>query len=271
MVKPENQFLVDTAFIVERTSKMFLGTPLLTKNGKDHTFTFGCVRDFLNLRRALGMRSCVLLIGKESYFLAPAENTESFISFLHGLGVHYINDRENSGLNLVGTLRSQFTHVVTADKRFLQLSKENFTIVLARQPNGRKLDRFSPEAVKAAMGISPEQVPTYLALTAASKTRALYRKQAIDLIKQYGHFDSIFKNLTKAVSERIRQKLQENEVAMRDRFVRSTVATVQKLCRENCQNSSVINLDTETNRQFLREYGFHSLVRLLENSPDSPF
>jgi hypothetical protein len=271
MVKPESHFLVDAAFIVERTSKMFLGTPLLTKNGKDHTFTFGCARDFLNLRRTLGMRSCVLLIGKEAYFLATAENTESFIAFLQGLGVHYINDRENSGLNLVGALRSQFTHVVTADKRFLQLSKEDFTIVLLRQPNVRKWDRFSPEAVKAAMGISPEQVPTYLALTAASKTRALYRKQAIDLIKQYGNLDSIFKNLAKVASERIRQKLQGNEVAMRDRFVRSTVAAVQHPCYENFKNSSLTNLNNESNRQFLREYGFHSLVRLLEDSPDSPF
>jgi hypothetical protein len=119
--------------------------------------------------------------------------------------------------------------------------------------------------------ISPEQVPTYLALTAASKTRALYRKQAIDLIKQYGNLDSIFKNLAEVASERIRQKLQENEVAMRDRFVRSTVEAVQNLCCEKCQNSSVVNLDTESNRQFLREYGFHSLVRLLEDSPDSSF
>jgi hypothetical protein len=271
MVKPENQFLVDTAFIAERTSKMFLGTPLLTKNGKDHTFTFGCARDFLNLRRDFGMRSCLLLIGKEAHFFAPAENIENFIAFLQGLGIHYINDRENSGLNLVGALRSQFTHVVTADKRFLQFSKEDFTIVLVRQPNVRKWDRFSPEAVKAAMGISPEQVPAYFALTAASKTRALYRKQAIDLIKQHGNLDSIFKNLAKVTSERIRQKLQDNEVTVRDRFVRSTVEAVQNLCCENCQNSSEINLDTESNRQFLREYGFHSLVRLLEGSPDSPF
>jgi len=271
MVKLKNQFLVDTAFIVERTSKMFLGTPLLTKNGKDHTFTFACARDFLNMKRALGMRSYVLLIGKESHFLATAENTENFIAFLQALGVHYINDLEKSGLNLGGALRSQFTHVVTADKRFLQLSKEDFTIVLVRQPNVRKFDQLSPEAVKAAMGISPEQVPTYLALTAASKTRALYRKQAIDLIKQYGNFDSIFKNLAKVASERIRQKLHENEVAMRDRFVRSTVEAVQNLWCKNCRNSSVINLDTESNRQFLREYGFHSLVRLLEDSPDSPF
>ena len=51
MVKPPCQFLVDTAFIVERTSKTFFDTPLLVKDGKDNTFTFGIARDFLQMRR----------------------------------------------------------------------------------------------------------------------------------------------------------------------------------------------------------------------------
>lgn len=271
MVKPESQFLVDTAFIVERTSKTFLGTALLTKDGNDHTFTFGFARDFLKLRRDFGMRSFVLLIGKEAHFHATAENTANLIAFLQGLGVHYLSDRENSGLNLVGALHSQFTHVVTADKRLLQLSKDDFTIVLRRQSKFRKYDRLSPEAVTAAMGINPKQVPIYLALTAASKTRALYRKQAIDLVRQYGNLDSIFKNLAKVASERIRQKLQENEGAIRDRLVTNTVEAVQNVSRNNFQSASPVNLNTESNRQFLQEYGFHSLVRLLEDSSDSPF
>lgn len=271
MVKPERKFLVDAAFIAEWTSKTFFGTPLLTKGGKDHTFTFGFARDFLKLRRDLGMQSCVLLMGKEAHFHVTAENTENFTAFLRGLGFHYISDRENSGLNLVGALQSQFTHIVTADKRLLQLSKEDFTIVLLRQSNPRKYDWLSPEAVSAAMGINPKQVPTYLALTAASKTRALYRKQAVDLIKQYGNLDSIFKNFAKVASRRIRQKLQENEEAIRDRLAANTVEVVQNVSCNNFQSASPANLNTESNRQFLREYGFHSLVRLLEDSSDSPF
>lgn len=271
MVKPEGQFLVDTAFIVERTSKTFFGTPLIAKDGNDHTFTFGFARDFLKLRRDLDMQSCVLLIGKEAYFYATADNIGKLFFFLRGMGIHHFSDRENSGLNLVGALQSHFTHIVTADKRMLQLSKEDFTIVLLRQSNLRKYDWLSPEAVTAAMGISSEQVPIYLALTAASKTRALYRKQAVDLIKQYGNLDSIFKNLAAVASERIRQKLQENEVAIRDRLVTNTVEAVQNVSCDYFQNTSPANLDTASNRQFLRGYGFYSLVRLLDDTPDSPF
>jgi hypothetical protein len=271
MVKPQRQFLVDTAFIVERTSKTFFGTPLLSKDGNDHTFTFGFARDFLKLRRDLDIQSCVLLIGKEAHSHVADENTENLITFLQGLGVNYVSDRENSGLNLVETLHSLFTHVVTADKRVLQLSKDDFTIVFLRQSNLRKYDWLSPEAVTVTMGITPRHVPTYLALTAASKTRALYHKQAVDLIKQYGNLDSIFKNLAEVASERIRQKLQENEGAIRDRLATNTVEAVQNMSCNNFQNISPPNLDSASNRQFLRRYGFYSLVRLLDDTPDSPF
>jgi 5'-3' exonuclease len=153
----------------------------------------------------------------------------------------------------------------------LQLSKEDFTIVLLRQSNLRKCDWLSPKAITAAMGINPEQVPTYLSLTAASKTRALYRGQAVGLIKLYDNIDSIFENIAKVSSERIRQKLRENEQPIRDRFAKNKVEAVQNLRCDNFQTSSSADLDTESNRQFLREYGFHSLVRLLGSPPDSPF
>jgi hypothetical protein len=95
----------------------------------------------------------------------------------------------------------------------LMLGGQNGRIGLwhALTSNWRSNRPLSPEAVTSAMGISPRQVPTYLSLTAASKTRALYHRQAVDLIKLYENLDYIFKNLANVASERIRQKLQENE------------------------------------------------------------
>jgi hypothetical protein len=65
MVSAESRFLIDTAFIFERTYKTFFETPLLTAERGDHTLTFGFARDFLRLRRKLGIRMGVLIIGKE--------------------------------------------------------------------------------------------------------------------------------------------------------------------------------------------------------------
>lgn len=66
MVKSENRFLIDATFIVERAHKMFFGAPLMTAAGKDHTFTYGCVRDVLRVRRKLGIKAGVLILGKEA-------------------------------------------------------------------------------------------------------------------------------------------------------------------------------------------------------------
>lgn len=271
MVKAERQFLVDTAFIVERTSKTFWGTPLLTKEGKDHTFTFGFVRELLQMRRDLGLRNLVLLIGEEAYSFATAETIEHLAGFLRRLGFQYIREGQIPGLNLAGALHLRFSHIVTADKRLLQLSKDDFTIVLLRQSQPREFDWLSPDAIRAAMGINPQQVPAYLSLTAGSKTRALYRKQAISLIQAYGDLDSIFQNLARVTPKRIRQKLQENERAIRDRFARNRVEAVQNLRWDDLHNSSSAHLDTKSNRELLQAHGFHSLIRLLGQPPDAPF
>ncbi len=82
MVRHESRFLVDTAFIIERTYQTFFGTPLLTAQGSDLTFTFAFARDFLRLRSKLGIRAGVLVIGREFHSLTTDQNIENIIIFL---------------------------------------------------------------------------------------------------------------------------------------------------------------------------------------------
>ena len=81
MVNSENSFLLDTTFIIERTRKTFLGTPLLMVEGRDRTFTFGFAREFLRLRRTLGIRTGVLVIGKNSRLITSNPNPPETGSF----------------------------------------------------------------------------------------------------------------------------------------------------------------------------------------------
>jgi hypothetical protein len=62
MVRPKDRFLIDTAFLIESAHKSFFGAPLLTSHGEDHTFVFGFARDFLRMRRSLGIRDGMLVI-----------------------------------------------------------------------------------------------------------------------------------------------------------------------------------------------------------------
>jgi DNA polymerase-1 len=268
MVRHESRFLVDTAFIIERTYQTFFGTPLLTAQGSDHTFTFAFARDFLRLRSKLGIRAGVLVIGRESHSLTTDQNIENIIIFLQELKIPYIRDPSNTGLKMVGSLGSQFSHIVTGDKRFLQLTGYDVTVVLVRHASRYQCDWVSSDTVRTIMGIAPENVLTYLALTESSNAQALTSTQAVRLIELYGDLDSIYENLSKVASGQIRKKLVKNETRARDYYSESKPDRASESVSCNLQTVSLGDLDTDRNRQLLRTYGFHSLLPLLANHTD---
>jgi hypothetical protein len=102
MVTAESRFLIDTAFIFARTDKTFFGAPLPTAERSDHAFTFGFTRDFLRLRQKLGIRTGVLIIGKEVHSITTTNNIESVLHILKELKIPYIHGSQNPSLYLVG-------------------------------------------------------------------------------------------------------------------------------------------------------------------------
>jgi len=64
MVRADKLFLIDSTFLFKASEAAFLGAPLLVdEGGRDHTRTFGVMRDLLRLRRLLGIRALVLFPG----------------------------------------------------------------------------------------------------------------------------------------------------------------------------------------------------------------
>lgn len=158
---------------------------------------------------------------------------------------------------MVDSLASQFSHIVTGDKRFLQLTADDLTVVLV-QPAGRyQCDWFSLDTVRTMMGIAPKDVPTYLALTEASNAQALTSTQAVRLIELYGDLDLIYENLPKVPSGKIRKKLVKNETRARDFYLESKPDRERESVSCNVQPFSLDDLDTDRNRQLLKTYGFH--------------
>src|SRR5262249_16327378 len=132
MVNAGDCFLVDGTFIIERTHKTFLGTPLLMVQGRDRTFTFGFAREFLRLRSTLVIRTAVLVIGKNSPLITSDKNVEDLVDFLRTLDVPCVHDTRNDVLQIAGSMSSRFSHIVTGDKRLLQLSRDRLIIILAK-------------------------------------------------------------------------------------------------------------------------------------------
>jgi hypothetical protein len=104
MVMAHNRFLIDSRFIVERTHKTFLGAPLMMAAGRDHTFTFGCMRDFLRLRRDLGINAGVLILGKEAYSVIPRDSILDLFALLEELKIPHVHDSLNPALHVISRM-----------------------------------------------------------------------------------------------------------------------------------------------------------------------
>ena len=268
MVKSNGRFLIDAAFILERAHKTFFGAPLLTGEGRDHTFSFGCLRDFLRLRRKLGITAGVLLIGKEADSVTSRQNVDDLIAILKELNIPHVYSPLNSGLDLVNRIPPPFSYIVTADKRFLQFCADDLIVVLPRDAGQAGWDWMSSETVRTVLSIAPQNVPTYLALTAPS-SGDLTSKQAIRLVELYGNVGSIYENLAQVASVQIRNALRERESRVRQCYAESLAERTMGAVLCNAQNDCLNDLDTANNRQVLEKDGFHSLLDLLSNVADA--
>ena len=263
MVKSQYRFLIDATFIVERIHKGFFGAPLLMGEGRDHTFSFGCLRDFLRLRRKLGITAGLLIIGKEADFESSRANIDDLLVILKELNIPHVYSPLNSSLELV-CIHLPSSHIVTADRRFLQFCADDLIVVLPRDAGQCEWDWMSSEKVKTALSIAPSNVPTYLALN-DPRGGALPSKQAIRLVELYGNVDSIYENLRQIASVRMRNALRDHEPRVRQHYVESRSERAMASVPEAVQHDCLDDLDRANNRQVLQKYGFHSLVDLLAN------
>jgi DNA polymerase I-like protein with 3'-5' exonuclease and polymerase domains len=268
MVKSQCRFLIDAAFIAERVHQAFFGAPLLRGEGRDHTFSFGCLRDFLRLRRNLGIAAGVLIIGKEADSVSSRAEVDDLLAILKELKIPHVYVPLQSGLELVNRILPQFSHIVTADRRFLQFCADDWIVVLPRDAGQRKWDWMSSESVKTVLNIASENVPTYMALTDTS-SGALTSNRAIRLIELYGNVDSIYDNLTQVPSAQIRNTLQERESRVRQFYAESRAKRAMGAIPLTVQDDCLNGLDLANNRQVLQRYGFHSLLDLLSDVVNS--
>jgi DNA polymerase I-like protein with 3'-5' exonuclease and polymerase domains len=270
MVQPKDRFLIDTAFMVERTQKTFFETPLLTIDGKDYPWTFGFARDFLRMRRRLGIRHSVFVIGKDSHVLASEQQLHDVMDFLQRFELPYVNDPLHSNLQIIAALCPSFSRIVTADQRLFHLASDHLLIV---RPQAGRPDKYdsssyvSPEVMHTELGIAPPDVPTYLTLTEGFGAAKLTHSQAVRLIELYGDLEAIYMHLSQLTSPHRHKKLTDNEAQARRYYGESQPERRLEPTQYHLSNDA-LNLNTERHRQLLHTYRFHSLCVLLEEPPE---
>ena len=247
MVRLERSFLIDSALLIERARRVFSGAPLLAHGGKDFTLVFGCLRDFFRLRRELGMMAGAFVVGSAAHALTTSDIIGDLLAILKKLGIACLHAPLKHELQLAGAISSRFSAIVTADRRFIQLCTQDCNVVLCKLTGQPEYERMSPETVKLEMGATPEQVPTYLALTDGPPESALTGLQAARLVALFGDLDSIYKNLTKVSSAEIRMKLERFESCVRGRFAAGMCCTDKQRRDRDADPESFRGIDTKEN------------------------
>lgn len=266
MVGPKQLFVVDTTFILEKAAETFHGAPLLVLEGKDHTFTYGFIRDLLRLRHRLGIVHGLLVVGKEGHSVAPEKDVEAVVAFAREMGLLVLHRPDQSVLDICYHLSENTTHLVSADIRLVQLSSKSL-IVIRPKPHS-EFECLTPETVSAKIGVPPDSIPAFIALhndrKGFQKAGPLTKRQAIRLIELYGDIEGIYANLEKISASAIRGKLSSGLDIIQKTYLASNI---DHNAGVNGVKTNVASLkwdiDTKRVANHLHAHRFHSLVRLL--------
>lgn len=264
MVNAKQLFVVDTTFILKKTAEAFHGAPLLVLDGKDHTFTYGFVRDLLRLRQTQVVRCGVLVAGKECDVVASDKDVKAVVAFAREMGFPVVHEPKRSALDICYHLSTIATHLVTDNMNLIQLSCTNLLIVKPKAPI--EYECLTPDAVSLTIGVPPESIPTFIALYGSGgerrKAGPLTKRQAIRLVELYGDLESIYANLDALGSAAIREELASERHAIQEVYFQARVDRRRLRIRLN-PGKLQWNIENKRVAELLHAHGFHSLVRLL--------
>ncbi len=263
MVALKQRFLIDSTFLFENTHKSFLGAELFTLHGKDRTFLFGFLRDFLRLRHSIGINKGIIAIGKEAYTVTERENIHNIANLLTEIEIPHVFDSNNRILDICAALSPCISNIVTQDKKLLQLANDDILFIFPN--NLKEIHYMSPKIIKSKIGAEPEHIPTFLSLTDGAKSSKLTKLQAVRLIELYRDIDGIYENIYN-ISSVIKKKLKANEKSIISYYSEMKIKVNSSSFSYNIENFA-IELNNKKNKNLLNSYGFYSLTRLLKSPP----
>lgn len=262
MVTHQEVFLVDTTFLFENAHKVFFGAPLFIKNGQDNTFTFGFMRDLLRIRQAFGISNGILIVGEETYSVTSKDKITKALPLLTEMGFPIIHMPNQSVLDLISTLSSQVSHIITQDETVLQFAKDKLPVILFK--NSIDFEVMYPNSIISKIGVGPKYISTYMALTKGShNATTLTKLQAIRVIELFGDLEQIYGHLSDIKLIILRKKLISGKDDFLSNYSRIRIKETQ-LSFSFSLSGLKWRLNSNKIASLLKSYGFYSLVRLLK-------
>ncbi|RLI96401.1 MAG: DNA polymerase I, partial [Candidatus Aenigmatarchaeota archaeon] len=138
---------------------------------------------------------------------------------LQGYRIPFFEDEEYEADDILATLARKAekagldVEIFTGDKDILQILSPSIKVVRFKKGISQK-DVFDPQKVKEEFGVTPEQIPDYLALVGDTSDNipgvpGIGPVTAVKLIQQYGSLEKILDNLEK-LPPKIAGKIREN-------------------------------------------------------------
>jgi len=258
----DSLFVIDSTFLLEASRNSFHGAPLLQDaSGRDTTMLFGFARDLLRLRKQLGMRKAVVVIGDDGPCV-PDSLISDAIDFLNRLRVPVLYAKGVRVGDVCAALAERCTWIVTGNKAMLQLTNDSCGVIL--QKKGNELDVVTVASIKDYLGVGPSQVASLFALIEKNVADSvLTQRQAVRFLELHKTLETVLKKAAAGDLGQVARRLVMRSDALRERcrelqFMAASFGEVKGRYAE----TNFIE-EAEAAASVLKEYGFWSLVRLL--------
>jgi DNA polymerase-1 len=258
----DSLFVIDSTFLLETSRNSFHGVPLLQdSSGRDTTMLFGFARDLLRLRKQLGMRKALVVIGDDGPCL-PDSLISGAIDFLRRLRVPVIYAKGVRVGDVCAVLAERCTWIVTGNKAMLQLVSDRCGVILPKK--GNELDVVTVASIKDHLGVGPSQVASLFALTEKNgRDSVLTQRQAVRFLELHGTLETVLKRAAAGDLEQVARKLvmRGDALSERCRKLQFTAASFGDVKGGHAETNFIE--EAEAAASVFKEYGFWSLVRLL--------
>ena len=213
--------LLDGSGLIFRAYYAFIKRPLTTSRGENTSAIFGFIKVFAQIVRDFKPDVLVTAFDlsrdtfrRKIYEQYKAQRQETppdlkaqipeVIDILGKMGVPVLEMQDYEADDIIGTLAEKLKkdddiYIVSGDKDLLQLVDKNVRAI--RPQHGiSEINLVDREGVKAALGIYPEQVADYLAITGDTSdnipgVKGIGDKGALSLLSQFKDLDDIYAHI----------------------------------------------------------------------------
>ena len=176
MVTTDALFLIDSTFLFKASEAAFMGAPLLVdKDKRDHTKTFGVVRDLLRLRKTFGIRSAAVVVGEESLAATTDAVVVDVLALLRQISASVLRLDGARVVDVCAQMASSVHWIISTNPSVQQLVGDSLGVLIPRASDDAEV---VTKKTLGDAGMRPEWVPAVLALS-DGKDAPLKRRQAV--------------------------------------------------------------------------------------------